>query len=77
LLLPINAPASAILPVLIGNESAAVETSARLLDKGFLVPAIRFPTVAKGSARLRITLTAEHSASGIESLAEALQECTG
>jgi glycine C-acetyltransferase/8-amino-7-oxononanoate synthase len=76
LLLPINAPASAILPVLIGNESAAVETSARLLDKGFLVPAIRFPTVAKGSARLRITLTAEHSASGIESLAEALQECT-
>ena len=76
-LLPINSPASAILPVLIGNESAAVETSARLLDKGFLVPAIRFPTVAKGSARLRITLTAEHSASGIESLAEALQECTG
>ena len=76
-LLPINSPASAILPVLIGNETAAVETSARLLEKGFLVPAIRFPTVAKGSARLRITLTAEHSASGIESLAEALQECTG
>jgi 8-amino-7-oxononanoate synthase len=75
-LLPINSPASAILPVLIGNESAAVETSARLLDKGFLVPAIRFPTVAKGSARLRVTLTAEHTASGIDSLAEALQECT-
>ena len=76
-LLPINAPASAILPVLIGNESAAVETSARLLEKGFLVPAIRFPTVAKGSARLRVTLTAAHTASGIDSLAEALQECTG
>jgi glycine C-acetyltransferase/8-amino-7-oxononanoate synthase len=76
-LLPINSPASAILPVLIGNESAAVETSARLLDKGFLVPAIRFPTVAKGSARLRVTLTAAHTASGIDSLAEALQECTG
>ena len=76
-LLPINVPASAILPVLIGNESAAVETSARLLEKGFLVPAIRFPTVAKGSARLRVTLTAEHTASGIDSLAEALQECTG
>jgi glycine C-acetyltransferase/8-amino-7-oxononanoate synthase len=77
LLLPINAPASAILPVLIGNETAAVETSARFLEKGFLVPAIRFPTVAKGSARLRITLTAAHTASGIDSLAEALQECTG
>jgi glycine C-acetyltransferase/8-amino-7-oxononanoate synthase len=77
LLLPINAPASAILPVLIGNETAAVETSARLLEKGFLVPAIRFPTVAKGSARLRVTLTAAHTASGIGSLAEALQECTG
>ena len=76
-LLPINSPASAILPVLIGNESAAVETSARLLEKGFLVPAIRFPTVAKGSARLRVTLTAAHTASGIDSLAEALQECTG
>ena len=76
-LLPINAPASAILPVLIGNESAAVETSARLLEKGFLVPAIRFPTVAKSSARLRVTLTAAHTASGIDSLAEALQECTG
>jgi 7-keto-8-aminopelargonate synthetase-like enzyme len=76
-LLPINAPASAILPVLIGNETAAVETSARLLEKGFLVPAIRFPTVAKGSARLRVTLTAAHTAPGIDSLAEALQECTG
>jgi glycine C-acetyltransferase/8-amino-7-oxononanoate synthase len=76
-LLPINSPASAILPVLIGNESAAVETSARLLEKGFLVPAIRFPTVAKGSARLRVTLTAAHTASGVDSLAEALQTCTG
>jgi 7-keto-8-aminopelargonate synthetase-like enzyme len=76
-LLPINAPASAILPVIIGNETVAVQTSARLLEKGFLVPAIRFPTVAKGSARLRVTLTAEHTASGIDSLAEALQECTG
>jgi 7-keto-8-aminopelargonate synthetase-like enzyme len=74
-LLAINAPASAILPVLIGNETAAVETSARLLDQGFLVPAIRFPTVAKGSARLRVTLTAAHTASDIESLAQALREC--
>ena len=72
-LLSIKAPASAILPVLIGNESAAVETSARLFEQGFLVPAIRFPTVAKGSARLRVTLTASHTRSDIESLARALQ----
>ena len=76
-LLAINAPASAILPVLIGNESAAVETSARLLDQGFLVPAIRFPTVAKGSARLRVTLTAAHATPDIEALAQALRECVG
>jgi len=67
-----KAPASAILPVLIGNESAAVEISARLLGQGFLVPAIRFPTVAKGSARLRVTLTASHARSDIESLTRAL-----
>jgi glycine C-acetyltransferase/8-amino-7-oxononanoate synthase len=71
-LLSIKVPASAILPVLIGKESAAVETSARLLKQGFLVPAIRFPTVAKGSARLRVTLTAAHTTSDIESLACAL-----
>jgi len=75
-LLSIKAAASAILPVLIGNESAAVETSARLLELGFLVPAIRFPTVAKGSARLRVTLTASHARSDIESLARALHGST-
>jgi len=73
-LLAIAAPASAILPFIIGNESAAVETSARLLDQGFLVPAIRFPTVARGTARLRVTITASHAASAIESLAQALQQ---
>jgi glycine C-acetyltransferase/8-amino-7-oxononanoate synthase len=71
-LLSIKVPASPILPVLIGKESAAVETSARLLNEGFLVPAIRFPTVAKGSARLRVTLTAAHARSHIETLARAL-----
>jgi 8-amino-7-oxononanoate synthase len=64
--------ASAIFPILIGDESKAVETSKRLLHAGFLVPAIRFPTVAKGSARLRVTLTATHLPSEIESLVQAL-----
>ena len=61
--------ASAIFPVIIGNESRAMELSRRLLDKGFLVPAIRYPTVARGSARLRVTLSAAHEPAQIEALA--------
>ena len=61
--------ASAIFPVIIGNESRAMELSRRLLDKGFLVPAIRYPTVARGSARLRVTLSAAHEPVQIEALA--------
>ncbi|PAZ00636.1 MAG: 8-amino-7-oxononanoate synthase [Spartobacteria bacterium AMD-G4] len=64
--------ASAIFPILIGDESKAVETSKRLLHAGFLIPAIRFPTVAKGSSRLRVTLTATHLPSEIEALVQAL-----
>jgi len=71
-LLDLATPASAILPIVIGNENEAVQASAELLDSGFLVPAIRFPTVAKGSARLRVTLTAGHAKQDIESLAKAL-----
>ena len=71
-ILAMNDPSSAILPILIGDESAAVQTSERLLAAGFLVPSIRFPTVARGGARLRVTLTADHSPEDIVSLAEAL-----
>lgn len=51
---------AAILPVILGGESEALEASKNLLEAGFLVPAIRFPTVARGRARLRITLSAGH-----------------
>jgi 7-keto-8-aminopelargonate synthetase-like enzyme len=63
---------SAIIPWIIGGESEAMEISAELLDLGFLVPAIRYPTVAKGSARLRLALTAKHSLDNIQNLAAAL-----
>lgn len=63
---------SAILPHLVGDEGAAVEMSARLRERGFFVPAIRYPTVARGAARLRITLTAAHKASDVAALANAL-----
>src|SRR5437867_4309349 len=56
----LNVPTSAIFPLLVGDEHAAVGLAAGLKTEGFLVPAIRYPTVAKGSARLRITVTAAH-----------------
>jgi 7-keto-8-aminopelargonate synthetase-like enzyme len=68
----IQEPVSAIVPVIIGGEKEALESSGRLLEKGFLIPAIRFPTVARGSARLRVTFTATHSEADVEALAGAL-----
>src|SRR5216110_45619 len=53
---------SAIFPWIVGDEQAAIDLAASLQSEGFLVPAIRYPTVAKGSARLRITVTASHGA---------------
>jgi len=54
--------ASAIIPVLIGDEAKAVEISRALLAAGIYVPAIRYPTVRRGQAQLRLTLTASHTA---------------
>lgn len=65
---------SAILPKIIGDEKAALEASLKLRERGFLIPAIRYPTVAKGNARLRITPTAGHQVEQIQSLIEALRE---
>ena len=64
---------SAIVPIQIGGESAALEASAALRERNIFVPAIRYPTVARGSARLRVTLTAAHSAEDISLLAAALK----
>ena len=64
---------SAIFPLLVGDEQAAVNLAAALKTEGFLVPAIRYPTVAKGSARLRITVTAAHEENQIRSLCEAIK----
>ena len=50
--------ASAIVPVIVGDERRTLALSARLEDAGFFVPAIRYPTVAKGAARLRISFSA-------------------
>ncbi len=52
---------SPIVPVVVGHEQAALDASAALLERGLLVPAIRPPTVAPGSSRLRISLSATHT----------------
>lgn len=68
ILQPEPPPASAILPKVIGDENEALKVSVDLKTRGFLIPAIRYPTVSRGSARLRITCTAGHSQGQIEQL---------
>jgi 7-keto-8-aminopelargonate synthetase-like enzyme len=67
-----RAPCSAIFPWIVGEEQVALNLAALLQADGFLVPAIRYPTVAKGAARLRITLTAAHDPSQIRALCETI-----
>ncbi len=62
-----------IIPVIVGEARSAVELSRVLQQEGFLVPAIRPPSVPPGTARLRISLTAGHSDEDIQALAQALQ----
>jgi 8-amino-7-oxononanoate synthase len=64
---------SAIFPWIVGDEKAALDLAAVLQSEGFLVPAIRYPTVAKGAARLRITVTAAHKAAQIRELCKAIK----
>jgi 8-amino-7-oxononanoate synthase len=63
-----------IIPILIGDESKAVEAASKLRERNIFVPAIRYPTVARGKARLRVTLTASHSADDVATLIRALEQ---
>jgi 7-keto-8-aminopelargonate synthetase-like enzyme len=65
---------SAIVPILIGDESRAVATATKLREQDIFVPAIRYPTVARGKARLRVTLTAAHTAEDVSQFAATLNE---
>lgn len=64
-----------IQPIIIGDSGQAMAVSARLREQGILVGAIRPPTVPAGSARLRVTLTAAHSAEQVQQLLDALASC--
>ena len=64
---------SAIIPMLIGAEAKAVEAATALRAQGIFIPAIRYPTVARGQARLRLTVTAAHTHADMVQLLAALK----
>jgi 8-amino-7-oxononanoate synthase len=64
--------ASAIVPIVLGAPEHVLEASRRLRDAGFLVVAIRPPTVPAGTARLRLTFSAAHTEAQIDALVEAV-----
>ncbi|MBX8565916.1 8-amino-7-oxononanoate synthase [Pseudomonas cichorii] len=64
-----------IQPIMIGDAGRALRLSQMLRERGLLVTAIRPPTVPAGSARLRVTLSAAHSAEQVQLLLNALEQC--
>jgi 8-amino-7-oxononanoate synthase len=65
---------SAIVPVMLGDAAIALEASRKLEAQGFLVSAIRPPTVPPGTARLRVTFSALHDESMVDALVAAIKE---
>jgi 8-amino-7-oxononanoate synthase len=65
---------SPIVPVVLGAEARALVAASALLDRGLLVPAIRPPTVAPGTSRLRVALSAAHTDAQVDALVAALAE---
>lgn len=65
---------SPILPVLLNNTQLALEMSKKLFDLGIYVPAIRPPTVPKGTSRLRVTVTSDHTSAHLEAALQAFRK---
>ncbi|MFT3847440.1 MAG: 8-amino-7-oxononanoate synthase [Propionivibrio sp.] len=65
---------TAIQPIIIGDNHEALRVANALYERGLWVPAIRPPTVPKGTARLRVSLTAAHTSGQIERLVDALRD---
>lgn len=73
-LLSLPKPQSAIVPIILGDAKKTLETAQKLQKAGFLVGAIRYPTVEKNKARLRITFSCRHKKNQIKKLAKSLFE---
>lgn len=65
---------SPIIPIVLGDEGHALAAAAALLERGLLVPAIRPPSVPRGTSRMRVTLSAAHTDDQVERLLGALHE---
>lgn len=65
---------SAIVPLVVGDERRAVGLSSALESRGFIVLAIRYPTVAKGSARLRVAISSEHDPASLAAAADEIAD---
>jgi 8-amino-7-oxononanoate synthase len=68
-----GAVTSAIFPVILGNSGTALRAADALQQNGFLVPAIRYPTVPRESARLRITVSATHTENQVAALCDCVR----
>jgi len=66
--------AGPIMPIIVGENDETVKMSEKLLEKGILVVAIRPPTVPKGTARLRLSVSAAHTDEDIEKLLDAFKK---
>jgi len=73
--IPLLPSPSAIHPIVLGTPARAMEASRALAARGLLVPAIRPPSVPPGTSRLRISLSAAHTAGDVETLIDSLAEC--
>ena len=67
-------PGSAIIPLILGDENKTLAAATQLREQGIFVPAIRYPTVARGAARLRVTFSAAHTAADVTELIAALNK---
>jgi 8-amino-7-oxononanoate synthase len=67
-----DAPGGPIVPVILGTDARALAAARSLRERGILIPAIRPPTVQEGTARLRLTLSSEHTYEEIDAVATAL-----
>jgi len=65
---------SQIIPIILGSPGKALRLGRKLLEAGFLVPAIRPPTVPRGASRLRVSLSAAHEQADIDRFAEAVEQ---